>query len=88
MPCDPTFDVRWHDVSHTKHWAATQKHVTLLSGGAELGGVVNGAAEELGVQSLAWDIGLHLELAVHAETAAQPVGSASGQASDVCGTWL
>ena len=41
-----------------KHWAVTQKHVTLSSGEAELGGVVKGAAEGLGVQSLAWDMGL------------------------------
>ena len=35
-----------------KHWATTQKHVTLSSGEAELGGVVKGAAEGLGVPCL------------------------------------
>ena len=53
-----------------KHWAVTQKHVTLSSGEAELGGVVKGAAEGLGVQSLALDMGLQVKLAVHADSSA------------------
>jgi hypothetical protein len=56
-----------------KHWAATQKHVTLSSGEAELGGVVKGAAEGLGVQALAMDMGLELSLSLHADSSA-PIG--------------
>ena len=47
-----------------------QKHVTLSSGEAELGGVVKGAAEKLGVQSLASNVGLQVKLAVHADSSA------------------
>ena len=64
MPCDPTIDVRWHDTQGAhiiQHWAVTQKRVTLSSREAELGGVVKGAAEGLGVQSLAWDLGLQVK---------------------------
>ena len=53
-----------------KHWATTQKHVTLSSGEAELGGVVKGAAEGLGVQALAFDLGFELDLALHADSSA------------------
>ena len=53
-----------------KHWVVTQKHVTLSLGEAELGGVVKDAAEGLGVQSLAWDVGLQVKLAVHADSSA------------------
>ena len=56
--------------AHIKHRAVTQKHVTLSSGEAELGGVVKGAAEGLGVQSLALDMGLQVKLAVHADSSA------------------
>ena len=38
------------------------------------------------MQSLAWDMGLQVKLAV--QTAAQPLGSADAQTSDVCGTWI
>ena len=73
MPCDPTIDVRWHDTrgAHIiKHWAVTQKRVTLSSREAELGGVVKGAAEGLGVQSLAWVMGLQVKLAEHVDSSA------------------
>ena len=53
-----------------KHWATTQKHVTLSSGEAELGGVVKGAAEGLGVQALATDMGLEPGLSLHADSSA------------------
>jgi hypothetical protein len=53
-----------------KHWSTTQKHVTLSSGEAELGGVVKGAAEGLGAQALALDLGLRLDLALHADSSA------------------
>ena len=32
--------------------------------------MVKGAAEGLGVQSLAWDMGLHIDLAIHADSSA------------------
>ena len=41
-----------------KHWSVTQKTITLSSGEAELGGVVKGASEGLGLRSLARDLGL------------------------------
>jgi len=47
-----------------KHWASTQKAVTLSSGEAELGGVVKAASEALGLQSLAADLGIKLEVAL------------------------
>ena len=45
-----------------KHWAVTQKTITLSSGEAELGGVVKAAAEGIGLQSLAQDLGLDFSL--------------------------
>ena len=53
-----------------KHWATTQKVVTLSSGEAELAGVVKAAAEGLGLQSLAADFGVKTELRVHADSSA------------------
>ena len=53
-----------------KHWATTQKAITLSSGEAELTGVVKGVAEGLGMQSLLLDLGESLELEVHADSAA------------------
>ena len=41
-----------------KHWAPTQKVVTLSPGEAELYGVVKGATEALGLRSLAQDMGV------------------------------
>ncbi len=40
-----------------KHWASTQKTIALSSGEAELGGVVRGACEAIGLRSLAADLG-------------------------------
>ena len=53
-----------------KHWASTQKVVTLSSGEAELAGVVKGSGEGLGIQSVARDLGMGVELHVHADSAA------------------
>ena len=44
-----------------KHWASTQKKITLSSGEAELGAVVRGFSEALGIQSVARDLGAELE---------------------------
>ena len=53
-----------------KHWSVTQKTVTLSSGEAELAGVVKGAGEALGLQSLGRDLGIEMSLQVLADSAA------------------
>ena len=53
-----------------KHWATTQKVVTLSSGEAELAGVVKGVGEALGLQSFARDLGIAIEIRVHADSSA------------------
>jgi hypothetical protein len=53
-----------------KHWSSTQKVVTLSSGEAELAGIVKGAAEAIGLKSLAADLGIHTELRVYADSSA------------------
>jgi hypothetical protein len=53
-----------------KHWASTQKKITLSSGEAELGAVVRGFSEALGIQSVARDLGVELEPEVHADSSA------------------
>ena len=47
-----------------KHWSVTQSTVALSSGEAELGGICRGASIGLGLQSLASDLGMTLELEV------------------------
>ena len=47
-----------HGMHLVKHRATTQKALALLSGGAELYGVVKGASEGLGLQSIAFDLGI------------------------------
>ena len=53
-----------------KHWAVTQKVITLSSGEAELAGVVRGASEACGLQSLAADLGVDLKIGIHADSSA------------------
>ncbi len=53
-----------------KHWASTQKRITLSSGEAELGAVVRGFSEALGIQSVARDLGVELHPEVHADSSA------------------
>jgi hypothetical protein len=53
-----------------KHWASTQKKITLSSGEAELGAVVRGFSEVLGIQSVARDLGAELSPEVHADSSA------------------
>ncbi len=53
-----------------KHWASTQKKITLSSGEAELGAVVKGFSEVLGLQSVARDLGVELKPEVHADSSA------------------
>ena len=47
-----------------KHWSTTQSTVALSSGEAELGGICRGASIGLGLQSLALDLGIPLDLEV------------------------
>jgi hypothetical protein len=53
-----------------KHWASTQRKITLSSGEAELGAVVRGCSEVLGLQSVARDLGVELRPEVHADSSA------------------
>ena len=53
-----------------KHWASTQKRITLSSGEAELGAVVRGFSEALGLQSVARDLGFALQPEVHTDSSA------------------
>ena len=53
-----------------KHWSTTQKAITLSSGEAELGGLVKAAAEGIGLQSLAQDLGIALPLQLFADSSA------------------
>ena len=53
-----------------KHWATTQKVVTLSSGEAELAGVVKGVQEVLGLQSYARDLGTDYRIEVHSDSSA------------------
>ena len=47
-----------------KHWSTTQSTVALSSGEAELGGICRGASIGLGLQALANDLGISLDLEV------------------------
>ena len=53
-----------------KHWAKIQQVVTLSSAEAELGGVVYGACEGLGVQAVAVDLGISAAVRLRADSAA------------------
>ena len=73
MPPHPAVDERRvrHAGGHLlKHWSVTQKTVTLSSGEAELGDVVKAATEGIGLQSLAWDLGLDYPLQLYADSSA------------------
>ena len=50
-----------------KHWAVTQSTVCLSSGEAELGGICRGAAQAMGLRSLANDLGIKLDLEIHSD---------------------
>ena len=53
-----------------KHWSTTQTTVALSSGEAELGGICRGTSQGLGLQALARDLGIQLELEVMADATA------------------
>ena len=46
------------------HWSETQSTIALSSGEAELGGICRGASHGLGLQALALDLGIPLNLEV------------------------
>ena len=53
-----------------KHYSKTQSTIALSSGEAELSGICAGAAQALGIQALARDMGWHLEVRVHSDATA------------------
>ena len=53
-----------------KHWSCTQRAVTLSSAEAELYGLVKGTTEALGIQSWGLDLGLTMQVRIHADSAA------------------
>ena len=53
-----------------KHWSKTQSTVALSSAEAELTGICTGAANGLGFQALAKDLGFHFQLKVLTDAAA------------------
>eukprot|EP00969_Alexandrium_andersonii_P069642 3072900-Alexandrium_andersonii.AAC.1 len=56
---------------HTiKHWPTTRKTIPLSSREAELAGIVKGAAEGMGIASIALDLGLSDGLRVYAVSSA------------------
>ena len=62
--------VTMHGKHLVKHYSRTQKVVTLSSAEAELGGVVQGASEGLGTQSIARDLGITVTLTLWADSSA------------------
>ena len=62
-----------------EHWSSTQTSVALSSGEAEYTALVKAAAEGLGVQALAADLGWSLRIVVHTGSAtAKSIASRSG----------
>ena len=53
-----------------KNWSKTQASVALSSGEAELGALVKGSTEALGMQSVLTDLGEQVELAVRSDATA------------------
>ena len=48
-----------------KHWSSTQQTIALSSGEAELMGIVKGAAEGLGLQSVGKDLNIEYDVHVY-----------------------
>ena len=53
-----------------KHWSTTQSTVALSSAEAELTGICKGAAQSLGLQSLAADLGIQLDVTIMTDATA------------------
>ena len=53
-----------------KHWSSTQTTIALSSGEAELGGLAKGAAQTLGLRTVAKDLGWDLTASLHSDATA------------------
>ena len=53
-----------------KTWSATQTTVALSSGEAELSGLVKGASQALGLQSVIGDLGVRWDIVLHSDATA------------------
>ena len=53
-----------------KHWSTTQPTIALSSGEAELGGLCKGAANGIGLKSVARDLGIELSIRVRSDATA------------------
>ena len=53
-----------------KHWSTTQPTIALSSGEAELGGLCKGAANAIGLRSVARDLGISLRLRIRTDATA------------------
>ncbi len=53
-----------------KHWSSTQQTIALSSGEAELKGIVKGAAEGLGLQSVGKDLNISYDVHVYTDSSA------------------
>jgi hypothetical protein len=53
-----------------KHWSSTQPTIALSSGEAELGGLCRGAANAIGLRSVARDLGIGLSLRIRSDATA------------------
>ena len=53
-----------------KHYSKTQSTIALSSGEADLSGICQGAAQALGLQALARDMGWELKIRVHSDATA------------------
>ena len=53
-----------------KHWSTTQSTVALSSAEAELTGICKGAAQSLGLQSLAADLGIKVQVTIMTDATA------------------
>ena len=53
-----------------KHWSSTQPTIALSSGEAELGGLCRGAANAIGLRSVARDLGMPFSIRVRSDATA------------------
>ena len=53
-----------------KHWSSTQTTIALSSGEAELGGLCKGAANGIGLRSVARDLGISLLIRIRSDATA------------------
>jgi len=76
-----------------KHWSSTLKTIALSSGEAELAAIVKGASEAMGTRSLCQDLGISVEIDIHADSAAaigicQRMGIGRVRHLDVAQLWV